>query len=109
MGPALFPIVIEGAVGFKNQQRICNIAAFPSADGCLHECLNYRCADDEVAWIQFCEVEKLICRFPRQKSGDSHALSLDTFFGASKESIPVAGRDRRSLVFFMVIGLWFLT
>jgi hypothetical protein len=29
--PLLFQTVIEGAAGFKNQQRICNGAAFPAA------------------------------------------------------------------------------
>jgi len=40
--------------------------------------------------------EKNRTTISRQESGDSHALSLDTFFGASKESITAAGRDRRS-------------
>jgi hypothetical protein len=31
IGPTLFPTVIEGVAGFKNQQRNCNVAAFPSA------------------------------------------------------------------------------
>jgi len=84
LGLFFLPTVIGGVVGFKTNNAFAtslrSFLLFPHVS-----CSNDKRADNEAALLKYRDVGILICRPSRQKSGDSQALSLDTFFGPVKK------------------------